>query len=939
MMRNCVMLLAVLCAVGVISGAVSADVPLVLSHQGRLLDGSDNPVTGTRDLTFRIYETPTGGTPLWTETHLSVPVTNGLYSVILGSTVTISGDLIVTGGALGTERFLEIEVQSDGPMSPRSRMVASPYSVASSRVSGDVHTLPGELSVSGFGGSTTGTIRASQNPGSEGSEIELVDGNGSTTGTIRVAGSTGAQVLLSDHGGSTTGTIRMQASPDSAVSTSGLDLNGDGVPDVATAMEAIESRNILKSYFETGDIPSQARFVTQYGESDMELSVTEVDELHTATVAADSTGSELRLLQMPLGGGVSGTTSGKISVGHGSGGGGGGGLGGDAFTVTGTFQDVTSEDVTEMKAARKDITINLRHSDLTGVEGDQTAAVAVDSFGSELRIGSGPLSGMSGSTTGTIRVGLTNVPGSGVGQPAYRATGNYSDGTNESSIEQVSDATGARSILEERHGSTTGTIRMMATADSVGNYLDDDDDGDGFSEAKITITARDQFGNPIPELIVSSDIDDDGFMDRRYVLRSGASAISSEMTVDDDNDGVVEQNTKQYVDSDLSSFSTSSRFGSGPRQTTSMDGSFSHAQSRVATDMEEDGIPDIVIGARTEADSAVLKGYFERGDKPTQSQFANLLDSDGARSVLSGMSGSTTGTIRMMASPDSAVAASEIGDGSSSSSSNMRTRINDLETKLQTIGLLGTARVLTKTSPVSASDECRWVQDDTPDGETVYMSTICDSTGVVTSWSQNDDADDFPNIKVRTDLKTEFGISRGGVYLDSDSDNDGVSDVSAELVVDEDSASFRLNGLPPGLPVIETISMKATPSSVYMAVGAATCDGTDWINASDVNSKENFEPVDGEEILDKISDLEITRWNYKGKNEVEHIGPTAQDFKKAFGVGADEKSISTIDPSGIALAAIKELNKQNQELAKQNQKLQKELENLKKQVQEIVSKR
>jgi hypothetical protein len=128
-------------------------------------------------------------------------------------------------------------------------------------------------------------------------------------------------------------------------------------------------------------------------------------------------------------------------------------------------------------------------------------------------------------------------------------------------------------------------------------------------------------------------------------------------------------------------------------------------------------------------------------------------------------------------------------------------------------------------------------------------------------------------------------------------------------------AQFRLNGLPPGVPVLGTmIAMTASPTGAHMAVGAATCDGTDWINASDVNSKENFTPVDGDELLEQIAQLSITLWNYKGNSQAEHIGPTAQDFKAAFGVGANDKSISTIDPAGIALAAIKALNGKMQEL-------------------------
>ncbi|HKZ40314.1 MAG TPA: tail fiber domain-containing protein [Candidatus Hodarchaeales archaeon] len=106
------------------------------------------------------------------------------------------------------------------------------------------------------------------------------------------------------------------------------------------------------------------------------------------------------------------------------------------------------------------------------------------------------------------------------------------------------------------------------------------------------------------------------------------------------------------------------------------------------------------------------------------------------------------------------------------------------------------------------------------------------------------------------------------------------------------------------------------------------------------NLNENFFDVNGKKLLKKIEDISIRQWNYKNEDEsVTHIGPTAQDFKKTFGVGGNDKSISTVDPSGIALAAIKELNKKNQELTKQNGELKKELENLKKKVDELVSSR
>lgn len=80
---------------------------------------------------------------------------------------------------------------------------------------------------------------------------------------------------------------------------------------------------------------------------------------------------------------------------------------------------------------------------------------------------------------------------------------------------------------------------------------------------------------------------------------------------------------------------------------------------------------------------------------------------------------------------------------------------------------------------------------------------------------------------------------------------------------------------------------------------------------SDVTSKTAFDEVDSLDILNKVVSLPITSWQYKDDDKsTRHIGPTAQDFRKAFGLGHDEKSIAAVDADGIALVAIQELGKQ-----------------------------
>jgi hypothetical protein len=52
-----------------------------------------------------------------------------------------------------------------------------------------------------------------------------------------------------------------------------------------------------------------------------------------------------------------------------------------------------------------------------------------------------------------------------------------------------------------------------------------------------------------------------------------------------------------------------------------------------------------------------------------------------------------------------------------------------------------------------------------------------------------------------------------------------------------------------------------------------------WRDGSDMNIKEKFIKLDIIEILSKIKELEVTKWDYKGIFPPEaHIGSMAQDL-------------------------------------------------------------
>ncbi|WP_163993858.1 tail fiber domain-containing protein [Pyxidicoccus caerfyrddinensis] len=84
---------------------------------------------------------------------------------------------------------------------------------------------------------------------------------------------------------------------------------------------------------------------------------------------------------------------------------------------------------------------------------------------------------------------------------------------------------------------------------------------------------------------------------------------------------------------------------------------------------------------------------------------------------------------------------------------------------------------------------------------------------------------------------------------------------------------------------------------------------------SDRNQKEGFQHVDGEEVLSRVARMPVQSWRYKDESQgVRHVGPVAQDFRAAFGLGTDDKSIGLLDIDGVNMAAIQALERRTQEL-------------------------
>jgi hypothetical protein len=114
--------------------------------------------------------------------------------------------------------------------------------------------------------------------------------------------------------------------------------------------------------------------------------------------------------------------------------------------------------------------------------------------------------------------------------------------------------------------------------------------------------------------------------------------------------------------------------------------------------------------------------------------------------------------------------------------------------------------------------------------------------------------------------------------------------------------------------------------------------------ASSLHRKENRRPVDGEAVLAKLADLPVETWNYRTDDaSIRHMGPMAQDFYAAFGLGVGAEHLAPLDANGVALAAVKALlarveasDRQIEVLETENETLRTRIARLEHLVQQLV---
>jgi parallel beta-helix repeat protein len=199
---------------------VSAQSPSTLNFQARLKTSSGAIAPdGTYNVEFKLYDDPTTGTELWTETRTfdtdpsdqHIQVRSGYLSVYLGdktpfpSSIDWNDQLYLTMNIGGTDTTPDW----DGEMTPRIRLSSVPYAFAAEHAE-------------------TATD-AEQLEGRSADEFVQLDPSGQQTGAINVSGNIqsgsqlqGASLNVTNNITSTSGTLSIQGTGDSVAGNLGI---------------------------------------------------------------------------------------------------------------------------------------------------------------------------------------------------------------------------------------------------------------------------------------------------------------------------------------------------------------------------------------------------------------------------------------------------------------------------------------------------------------------------------------------------------------------------------------------------------------------------------------------------------------------------------------------------------------------------------------------
>jgi hypothetical protein len=139
-------------------------------------------------------------------------------------------------------------------------------------------------------------------------------------------------------------------------------------------------------------------------------------------------------------------------------------------------------------------------------------------------------------------------------------------------------------------------------------------------------------------------------------------------------------------------------------------------------------------------------------------------------------------------------------------------------------------------------------------------------------------------------------------------------DISSAAVVTADRNQFAVRAS--GGILLRTNA--ALTTGCTLAAGSGT-----WACTSSRLAKTDFRDVDAETVLERLGALRIESWRYTDdRSGARHLGPTAQDFRAAFGLGASDTAIATVDADGVNMLAIQALERRTRELRERTEQVE-----------------
>ncbi|MFC1637555.1 beta strand repeat-containing protein [Candidatus Margulisiibacteriota bacterium] len=202
---------------------VSAAVPTKINYEGRLMDASGNALSGSYNMRFSLTSDSAGSNVVWgPESHSSVDVSNGLFSVYLGSTTAIT-----TAELTGATRYLKVEVASPATsttnyetLTPSSQLASVAYAI----IAEQANAVAPDINIT-----TTGTVSAASFVG-DGSALTGISsgvGDYSITTTKIATSAVTSEKLAGNIAVNTTGIVTASAYYGDGSNLTGLPGGGD----------------------------------------------------------------------------------------------------------------------------------------------------------------------------------------------------------------------------------------------------------------------------------------------------------------------------------------------------------------------------------------------------------------------------------------------------------------------------------------------------------------------------------------------------------------------------------------------------------------------------------------------------------------------------------------------------------------------------------------